>query len=274
MTIEIFLQYFQLTLFIRGFFVGLAIAIMGSQIGHFLVLKKMSLIGDGLSHVAYLAIAISVIFFNQSLIINVLLAIIASVTLTWFSEKGKGYTDALIGAMATSAIALGTILITLYPQPNISIEKFLFGSVLLIREIDAIIAITLTVVTTFVVSFFFRYLQVAIFDQDYAKVSRLRPRFMHFLLAILTALVITIGIRAVGSLLISSFIIFPTLISIQYQQGFFKTWVIGMLHAVIIFVVGYATSLWFDLPTGATIVIGYASVFLLTRVVIALKKKG
>jgi zinc transport system permease protein len=272
MTIELFLQYFQITLFVRGFFVGLAIALMGSQIGHFLVLKKMSLIGDGLAHVAYLSIAVSVIFFNQSILINVLFAVIASLTLTWFSQK-RGYTDALIGAMATTAIALGTILITLNPQPNISIEKFLFGSVLLIREIDAILAIILAFVTTLVVSFFFRHLQIAIFDQDYAKVSRLRPSLMHYVLAILTALVISIGIRAVGSLLISSFIIFPTLISIQYRQGFFKTWMIGMVHAVIVFILGYATSLWFDLPTGATIVIGYATIFVMTRLVMTIVNK-
>jgi zinc transport system permease protein len=273
MTINQFFEYFQYPFIIRGLLIGLLVAIIGSMLGHFLVLKKMSLIGDGLAHVAYLSVAISITFFSQSLILNLLLATIASLLIHYLVTANKGYNDAIIGGIATSAIALGTIIITTNPNQNVRIEQFLFGSLLLLRELDIIAVIILTVLVVGFIGLFFNELMTLTFDQDFAKVNRFHPQWYQIGLAILTSWLVIIGIRATGSLLISSFLIFPTLIVMNFKLGFVKSFFVGILIATVNFLVGFTLSLWFDLPTGSTIVLTY-SVFWLISVLLTSFMKG
>jgi zinc transport system permease protein len=264
MTINQFFEYFQYPFIVRGLLIGLLVAIIGSMLGHFLVLKKMSLIGDGLAHVAYLSVAISIAFFSQSLILNLLLATVASLLIHFLVTTNKGYSDAIIGGIATSAIALGTIIITTNPNQNVQIEQFLFGSLLLLRELDIIAVIILTVLVIGFIGLFFNELMTLTFDQDFAKVNRFHPQWYQIGLAILTSWLVIIGIRATGSLLISSFLIFPTLIVMNFKFGFVKSFLVGILIATVNFLVGFTLSLWFDLPTGSTIVLTYSAFWLLS----------
>jgi zinc transport system permease protein len=264
MTINQFFEYFQYPFIVRGLLIGLLVAIIGSILGHFLVLKKMSLIGDGLAHVAYLSVAISIAFFSQSLIFNLILATIASLLIHYLVTANKGYIDAIIGGIATSAIALGTIIITTNPNQNVRIEQFLFGSLLLLRELDIIAVIILAVLVIGFIGLFFNELMTLTFDQDFAKVNRFHPQWYQIGLAILTSWLVIIGIRATGSLLISSFLIFPTLIVMNFKFGFVKSFLVGILIATVNFLVGFTLSLWFDLPTGSTIVLTYSVIWLLS----------
>ena len=262
MTINQFFEYFQYPFILRGLLIGLLVAIIASILGHFLVLKKMSLIGDGLAHVAYLSVAISIAFFSQSLIFNLGLATLASLLIHYLVAANKGYSDAIIGGIATSAIALGTIIITTNPNQNVRIEQFLFGSLLLLRDLDIIAVITLTVLVLVFVGLFFNELMTLTFDQDFAKVNRFHPQWYQIGLAMLTSWLVIIGIRATGSLLISSFLIFPTLIAMNFKFGFLKSFFAGILIATVNFIVGFTLSLWFDLPTGSTIVLTYSVLWL------------
>jgi len=261
-TINQFFEYFQYPFIVRGLLIGLLVAIIASMLGHFLVLKKMSLIGDGLAHVAYLSVAISIAFFSQSLIFNLILATMASLLIHYLVSSNKGYSDAIIGGIATSAIALGTIIITTNPNQNVRIEQFLFGSLLLLRDLDVIAVIILTVLVIGFISLFFNELMTLTFDQDFAKVNRFHPQWYQIGLAILTSWLVIIGIRATGSLLISSFLIFPTLIAMNFKFGFMKSFLTGILIAIVNFVIGFSISLWFDLPTGSTIVLTYSVIWL------------
>jgi zinc transport system permease protein len=262
MTINQFFEYFQYPFIVRGLLIGLLVAIIASMLGHFLVLKKMSLIGDGLAHVAYLSVAISIAFFSQSLIFNLILATMASLLIHYLVSSNKGYSDAIIGGIATSAIALGTIIITTNPNQNVRIEQFLFGSLLLLRDLDVIAVIILTILVVGFISLFFNELMTLTFDQDFAKVNRFHPQWYQIGLAILTSWLVIIGIRATGSLLISSFLIFPTLIVMNFKFGFMKSFLTGILIAIVNFVIGFSISLWFDLPTGSTIVLTYSVIWL------------
>ena len=262
MTINQFFEYFQYPFIVRGLLIGLLVAIIASMLGHFLVLKKMSLIGDGLAHVAYLSVAISIAFFSQSLIFNLILATMASLLIHYLVSSNKGYSDAIIGGIATSAIALGTIIITTNPNQNVRIEQFLFGSLLLLRDLDVIAVIILTILVVGFISMFFNELMTLTFDQDFAKVNRFHPQRYQIGLAILTSWLVIIGIRATGSLLISSFLIFPTLIVMNFKFGFMKSFLTGILIAIVNFVIGFSISLWFDLPTGSTIVLTYSVLWL------------
>jgi zinc transport system permease protein len=264
MTINQFFEYFQYSFILRGLFIGLLVAVIASALGHFLVLKKMSLIGDGLAHVAYLSVAISIAFFSQSLLFNLLLSTIASLIIHYLVSSNKGYSDGIIGGIATSAIALGTIIITTNPNQNVQIEQFLFGSLLLLRDLDIIAVITLTIMVVGFISLFFNELMTLTFDQDFAKVNRFHPQWFQIGIAMLTSWLVIIGIRSTGSLLISSFLIFPTLIVMNFKFGFKKSFIVGIFIAIINFIIGFSLSLWFDLPTGSTIVLTYTSLWLLS----------
>ena len=272
MTINQFFEYFQYPFILRGLLIGLLVAIIASILGHFLVLKKMSLIGDGLAHVAYLSVAISIAFFSQSLIFNLLLATLASLLIHYLVAANKGYSDAIIGGIATSAIALGTIIITTNPNQNVRIEQFLFGSLLLLRDLDIIAVITLTVLVLVFVGLFFNELMTLTFDQDFAKVNRFHPQRYQIGLAMLTSWLVIIGIRATGSLLISSFLIFPTLIAMNFKFGFLKSFFAGILIATVNFIIGFTLSLWFDLPTGSTIVLSYSVLWLISVLITPILK--
>ncbi len=273
MTINQFVEYFQYAFIVRGLWVGLLVAAISAILGHFLVLKKMSLIGEGLAHVAYLSVAISIAFFSQSLLFNLLLSTIASLIIHYLVSANKGYSDAIIGGIATSAIALGTIVITTNPNQNVRIEQFLFGNLLLLREVDVIAVMVLGVLVFGFVGLFFNELMTLTFDQDFAKVNRFHPHWYQIGIAILTSWLVIIGIRVTGSLLISSFLIFPTLIVMNLKVGFKKSFFFGILIAVINFVVGFSLSLWFDLPTGSTIVLTY-SVIWLSSIILMSRLKG
>lgn len=273
MTINQFVEYFQYAFIVRGLWVGLLVAAISAILGHFLVLKKMSLIGEGLAHVAYLSVAISIAFFSQSLLFNLLLSTIASLIIHYLVSANKGYSDAIIGGIATSAIALGTIVITTNPNQNVKIEQFLFGNLLLLREVDVIAVMVLGVLVIGFVGLFFNELMTLTFDQDFAKVNRFHPHWYQIGIAILTSWLVIIGIRVTGSLLISSFLIFPTLIVMNLKVGFKKSFFFGILIAVINFVVGFSLSLWFDLPTGSTIVLTY-SVIWLSSIILMSRLKG
>jgi zinc transport system permease protein len=102
------------------------------------------------------------------------------------------------------------------------------------------------------------------FDQDFAKVNRFHPQWYQIGLAMLTSWLVIIGIRVTGSLLISSFLIFPTLIVMNFKLGFTKSFLVGMVIAVLNFILGFSFSLWFDLPTGSTIVLTYSILWLMS----------
>lgn len=272
MTIEQFLGYFQYNFILRGFFVGLIIAIVAASLGHFIVLKKMSLIGDGLAHVAYLAVALSITFFSQSLLFNLVMATIASLLIHWLIQGNKGYNDAIIGGISTSAIAIGTIILTSFPNQNVRVEQFLFGSLLLLRQIDVIAVIILAGLVLMFIGLFFNELMTLTFDQDFAKFNRLQPQIFQIGLAILTSWIVIIGIRATGSLLISSFLIFPTLIVMNFKRGFKQSFFIGIGIALINFMLGFTLSLWFNLPTGSTLVMSYSLLWFLTVIFTQIKR--
>ena len=150
------------------------------------------------------------------------------------------------------------------PNQNVRIEQFLFGSLLLLRQADILAVIFLAILVVVFVGLFFQELMTMTFDQDFATVNRLQPKRMQIILSLLTSWLVIIGIRATGSLLISSFLIFPMLIGMNFKQGFQKTFLIGIAIAIVNFIFGFTVSLWFDLPTGSVMVMTYALLWFLS----------
>mgnify|MGYP001767388126 CR=1 FL=1 len=250
-----FFLLFTYPFVIRALIVGIAVAISSSSLGSFLVLKKYSMIGDGLAHVSFMAIAVALVL-NQSILwISIPIVSVASIIIMRLNENANIHGDAAIGLISSFSIAIGTIIISMTKGFNIDIDSYLFGSILLIQNADVILAIVVAVTIATLVILFYPQLFMMTFDEEFARVNKIKTKYFNYLLAVLTAVTIIIGIRAVGTLLISSLIIFPTIIALQVTRGFKSTIITSVLISIALIILGFIVSFAFDWPTGSTIVV-------------------
>lgn len=238
----------------RALIVGVLIGISTSTLGIFLVLKKYSMIGDGLAHVSFSSVAISLFLGFAPIYISLPIVIIASIFILKLNEKASMHADSAIAVISSFAVALGVIIASVSKGFNIDLFSYLFGSILLIDYQDVIVTFILTLVVLFTIFFKYKELVAITYDEDFAKVMKMPVKRLNYLLSILTAITVVIGIRIVGTMLISSMIIFPSLSALQLKKSFKLTVILAQVIAVISVVIGIFASYILNLPTGATIV--------------------
>ena len=259
-------ELFMYPFVIRAVIAGIALSLSTSLLGTFLVLKRFSLIGDGLAHVSFFAVALSLLLGDTSPFISITVLFLASMIIMKLNESGKMYADAAIGLMGAFSIALGTILIQYVSDVFVNVENYLFGSILLVSQTDVLLSVLVMVTVGVWLFIFYRPLFAMTYEEDFAKVNKVPTVFLNYSLAGLTAISIYVGIQVVGTLLISSLIIFPTVIAMQFTKSFKSTLLYGALISVINLLGGFVFSIGFDWPTGSTIVVFSGLVFAITYV--------
>jgi zinc transport system permease protein len=252
---------FKYEFMITALIVGVMIAISSASLGSFLVLKRFSMIGHGLAHVAFGAVAIGLLTSNSPLLVAMPIVIIVAILILKLNEKANVYGDAAIGLAATTAMALGTIIASVSGGFRLELNSYLFGSILTIQSIDVYLAISSSVVIISLVTLFYQDLFSLTYDEAFAKVSGIRTERLTTLLAVLTGLTVVIGIRVLGTILMSSFIVFPTIIALQFKKGFKKTMIIAIIVSIVTVFIGLTGSFIFDLPSGSAIVMFNAILF-------------
>ena len=257
------LEAVQYDFILKALLVGSLIAICCSLLGVFLVLKKFSLIGDGLAHVSFASVAIALLFSASPLLVSVPIVILASFVILKLNEKADLHGDAAIGLVSSFSIAAGVLIASLANGFNVDLMSYLFGSILVISDVDVIISILLSAGIILMVLLFYNNLFAITYDEEFAKVAGLNTRLMNYLIAVLTSITIAIGIRIVGTMLISSLIVFPTVSALQISKGFKGTIVISAVISVLCVIFGVFLSYLFSLPTGAAIVMLNAAIFLI-----------
>lgn len=246
-----FLQYsFIQKAFIAGFFVAITCSILGL----FLVLRKMSLIGDGLSHVSFGAIALGLFFGIYPFYVAVPLVILASILILKISEKAKIYGDAAIGIVSAVGISGGVILASLSQGFNVDLFSYLFGNILAISNLEVVLSALLSIIVILVIYFFYWDLFSATFDEEYSKTTGIKTTFINNLLTILTAVTVVLSIRMAGVMLVSALLILPAVTALQLSSGFKKAMLISVITSLLSISLGIIFSFFLDLPTGATIV--------------------
>lgn len=250
----------------KAIIVGVAIALSSSFLGSFLVLKRFSMIGESLAHVSFAAIAIALFTQTSTLWVSLILVSIVSIFILRLSEKTALHGDAAIGLIASTAMAIGTLLSSIGRGFNVDLFSYLFGNILLIDTTDVILSVAVSVIVVGLVVLFYPDLFAVTYDQDYAMVSGIKTERLNYLLAILTAITIVVGIRAIGTLLISSLIIFPTVTALQFARGFKGTIISAALLSVTTVLIGLLASFVLDLPSGSTIVVMNSIVFVIVYV--------
>lgn len=238
----------------RAFLGGCVIAVLCAVLGMFLVLRKMSLIGDGLSHVSFGAVALGLLANLSPLYVALPLVVLASLAILKLTEKARLYGDAAIGIVSALGIAGGVILASVSRGFNVDLFSYLFGNILSIGDEELLLAVGLSVAVLAVVVVFYNDLLAVTFDDEYARVSGIKTTRVNMLLMALTAVTVVLAIRVVGIMLISALLILPAATALQLARGFKSALMLSALSAVTAVLVGICSSIVLDLPAGGAIV--------------------
>lgn len=248
---------------IRALVVGSFIGLSAAFLGIYLVLLRQSMIGDGLAHVGFLTIAIALVLDKSPIIVSLPITILAALLIIHLDEKANINNDTAIGLISAFAVALAILISSLASGFNVDLNTYLFGSILTIKQIDVYFSVVLSLVVVSLIIFNFNSLFALSFDEEYAKILNVNVRLMKYLIAVLTAITVVLGIRVVGTMLISSMILFPTVSALQISKGFKDTILYASLISVLSIFIGIFSSYVVDIPTGSTIVIVNAIIFTL-----------
>jgi len=255
-------QLFSYAFLTRALVVGLLISLCASLLGVSLVLKRFSMIGDGLSHVGFGSLAVATAFNWAPLAVSLPVVIGAAFFLLRLSEKGKIKGDAAIALISASSLAIGVFIVSMTSGMNTSVESFLFGSILALSGEDVILSVVLSVIVLLAFILFYHRIFAVTFDESYARATGIKVGRYNTILALLTALTIVLGMRMMGALLISSLVIFPALSSMWVCKRFSAVTVCASIIAVVCFFIGLFASFALRTPTGASIVLANLAVFI------------
>lgn len=247
----------------RALIVGILVAVCSALLGTSLVLKRYSMIGDGLSHVGFAALAVAYALNFAPLSIAIPVCIIAAVLLLRMNENSKIKGDAATALMCSGALAVGVMTVSLTTGMNTDVCNYMFGSILAMSEADVKISIALSIAVLLLFILFYPRIFAITFDENFAKATGTRSDSYNRILAILTAVTVVLGMRMMGTLLISSLIVFPSLSAMRVCKTFFNVVIVSVVISVICFCVGLYISYVKSTPTGASIVMINIFVFFL-----------
>ena len=249
--------------FFRAFVVGIMVSLCAALLGICLVLKRYSMIGDGLSHVGFGALALASVLNFSPLLVSVPIVTITSILLLRVKSNSKIKGDSAIALISSGALAIGVVLISLGSGVNVNLNNYMFGSILTLNKADTVISIILcSVVLTLYVVFFNRIFSVT-FDEDFAKATGAKTEIYNMLIAVLSAITFVLGMRMMGALLISSLTIFPAVTSMRLCKKFKSVVIVSALISVVCFVFGMVLSFFIETPAGATVVLINIAAFLM-----------
>lgn len=240
--------------------VGVLVALCASLLGVSLVLKRFSFIGDGLSHVAFGALAIATILHvNNELVVMIPITVLAAIILLGASNNAMIKGDAAIAMISVGALAFGYLILSKFSgSTNVSADvcSTLFGatSILTLTITDVWVCIVMSVLVIFVFAFFYNKIFAVTFDESFAEATGIRAKVYNYMIAIITALVIVLAMELVGSLLVSALIIFPALSAMRVFKSFRAVTLCSAVIAVVGTMAGMLISLLASTPVGASIV--------------------
>lgn len=247
---------------------GAAILVGGlcSTIGVYIVLKRLSFIGAGISHSAFGGVSLGFLLGLNPVAIALPFAVAVAMTIRVVSRKGRVSEDVAIGILFATAMALGVIFIALAPADNVDLFGYLFGSILAVSASDLWLIGILSFAVIGTVILFFKELFFLSFDEELAKVSGLPVEKLYYLLLCLIAVSVVISIKLVGIVLVSALLVVPAATAFQLTRSFKPMMLLSALLGMVSGVVGLIFSYEFDLPSGATIVLTATAIFILSLI--------
>jgi len=265
--LDVFIQMFSHSFMVRALLAGSAVALCAALLGVSLVLKRYSMIGDGLSHVSFGTMAIALAFNWAPLQVSVPIVILAAFLLLRISQNSKINGDAAIAMISTSAIAVGVIAMNFSSGLNADINSLMFGSILAMTAEDVRLSVMLCLVVFALFILFYDQIFAITFDENFAKATGVKVGLFNMLVALLAAVTIVLGMRIMGTMLISSLIIFPALSSMRVFVSFRGVILSSAALSLVCFFLGLAASFAFNTSPGASVVVVNGAAFLLFSLV-------
>ncbi len=240
----------------RALVTGTAISFCAALLGVILVLKRYSMIGHGLADVAFAAVSLAVALGlspSQHIFITLPVVIAASFVIMNLTKRGaKG--DVAIGMVSTGALSAGVIITAVSKGFNVDVYNYMFGSILAADESDMYLSLAVVAIVLVIFIICYNRLFLITYDESFAEASGINVTFYQFLISFLTALTIVIGMKIMGTLLISSLIIFPAITARRLVHSFKSLVCLSALVSVLCFFAGLCLSYFLNLPTGASVV--------------------
>lgn len=272
--LENVIEMFSYPFMVRAFIVGALVALCSSLLGVSLVLKRYSMIGDGLSHVGFGALAVAAALNAAPLATAIPVVIVAAVLLLRIRGNSRIKGDAAIALISTSSLAVGVMVISTTTGMNTDVYNYMFGSILAMSAGDVRLSVALAVVVLALYIFFYHKIFAITFDETFAQATGVKADLYNTLIAVLTAVTIVLGMRMMGALLISSLIIFPALTSMRVCRTFKSVIINSAVISVVCLVIGITVSYVWATPAGASVVMANIAALLLYSLLGVAKNRG
>ena len=263
----ILLEMFTYPFIVRAFVVGILVSVCAALLGVPLVLKRYSMIGDGLSHVSFGALSVAVACGWAPLPVSIPVVVIAALGLLRMTERSRLGADAAIAVVSASALAIGIIVTSLTTGMTTDVDSYMFGSILALSRADVALSIGVSAAVLVLFGLFYHQLFAITFDESFSRATGVRVGLYNTFLSVLTALTIVLGMRMMGAMLISSLVIFPALSAMRVRKSFRGVVILAGILAVACFCAGLTASYLLSTPVGATVVIADLAAFLICCVI-------
>lgn len=238
----------------RALLVGSFVALVCSILGVLLVLRRFSLIGDGLAHVTFGSVAIGLFLKQHPVYVSIPIVMLSSLGILKLTERARLYGDAAIGIVSSLGIAAGVLIASIAGGFNVDLFSYLFGSILVISKAEVLLSIVLSVVVLLIIFFLYNELFSTTFDEEFAKVTGVNTKKINSLLVLLTAITVVLAMRVVGIMLVTALLILPAVTALQIARSFRSTMALSSTVGIGSVLIGTYLSFAMNLPTGATIV--------------------
>lgn len=248
---------------VRALAGGVLVSLCAALLGVSLVLKRYSMIGDGLSHVSFGALSIAVAFGWSPLQVSIPVVVVAAFFLLRITENGKLNSDAAIAVISASALAVGITVTALTTGMTTDVSSYMFGSILAMSREDVILSVVLSAAVLILFVACYHKLFAVTFDENFAKATGVKVDRYNVMIAVLTAVTIVLGMRMMGAMLISSLVIFPALTSMQVFKSFRGVVLCSGALSAVCFFLGMTASYQLSTPAGASVVVVNLAAFLL-----------
>jgi zinc transport system permease protein len=249
----------------RAIMAGVLIAAISSLLGVFLVLRRFSLIGDGLAHITFGSVAVVLLIGISPFYVTLAalpIVMISSLVILKLTSTKRIQGDAAIGIVSSIGIAAGIILSSLSGGYNVDLFSYLFGNILTVNQTELILSFIVFLIVVFTVVFFYHDLFAITFDEELARSMGIKTRKINVILFLLTALAAVLAMKVAGIMLVSAMLILPPLTALQLSISFRMTLIISLIFSVISVISGIIISFLLNLPAGGTIVITNVIFFL------------
>lgn len=250
--------------FLRAIVVGVISGFLCAFIGVFVILRKMAFFSHAIAHIALTGVAIGFLVNVNPLASALGFSVVVGMLIPPLIEKSRLSVDTIIGILLPSSMAIGVILLGFVKGYKPDLLSYLFGDILAVSSKDLYIILGLAVFSIVLMYFIFNETTIISFDEDWAKVSGIRVKYLNYLFVLLLSLIVVISIKIVGIILVSALVIIPGAAAINIAKNLRETFIYSILIGVLGELVGIIASYFLNIPTGPSIVLTISIIFILT----------